>query len=50
MDYLCNTLYIIVALALAQKLKAVWHLNKGEVSVKRTLLCKHLKEVFFLHP
>lgn len=49
-DYLCNTHYIIVtlqALALAQKLKAVWHLNRREVSVKRIFLYKHSRDVFW---
>lgn len=48
MDYLCNTHYIIVALVVALVLKAVWHLNRREVSVKRIFLYKHLRDdVFF---
>lgn len=47
MGYLCNTLYVIVPLAVAQESKAVWHLNTRETSVKRTFLCKHLREFFF---
>lgn len=35
------------ALALAQELKAVWHLHRREVSVKRIFLYKHLRDVFF---
>lgn len=35
------------ALALAQKLEAVWHLHGMEVSVKRRILYKHLRDAFF---
>ncbi len=47
MDYLWSTHYIIVALASALELKAVWHLNRREVSVKQIFLYKHLRDVYF---
>lgn len=47
MGYLCDTLYVIVPLAVAQESKAVWHLNTREASVKRTFLYKHLRDFFF---
>lgn len=55
MDYLCKTHYVAVALALAQELKGVWHLNRREASVQWIFLYKYLRGVWgffalFLEP
>lgn len=45
--------HITAALTLAQELKAVWHLHRRGVSVKRIFLYKHLRDVvgfFFFFP
>lgn len=45
--YAAHMIAALQALALAQKLKAVWHLHGMEVSVKRRFLYKHLRDAFF---
>lgn len=48
--YAAHMIAALQALALAQNLKAVWHLHGIEVSVKRRFLYKHLRDAFFPSP